>query len=279
MEPIPTVALANGVAMPLLGLGVWTMPDDETAANVQTAFASGYRLIDTAAAYQNEGGVGRAVRESGIPREEIFVTTKLWNADHGFDSALRAFDDSLARLGLETVDLYLIHWPVPKKGLAGASWKALERIHREGRARAIGVSNFSAAHLDALLADAEIVPAVNQIELHPAFPQTELRRYCDARGIRVESWFPLGGQRHKDALLGHPDLAAIGARHGKTAAQVVLRWHVQQGLVAIPKSSHPGRVRENREIFDFVLDADAMARIAALETGERFGPDPDTADF
>ncbi|KAB8140064.1 aldo/keto reductase [Chloroflexia bacterium SDU3-3] len=279
MANIPSVQLNNGVTMPQLGLGVYLVPDNETAATVAAALELGYRLIDTAAAYQNEEGVGQAVRASGIPRDEIFVTTKLWNAHHGYDKTLRAFDESLRKLGLDYVDLYLIHWPLPMKGLAGETWRALERIAKEGRARAIGLSNFTPAQIDQLLAQAEITPAALQIELHPTFNQPDVRKYASQHGITIESWYPLGGQRNKDSLLALPLLADLGKKYGKSPAQIVLRWHTQLGLVVIPKSSNPGRIKENSEIFDFTLAPDEVAAISALDTGVRLGPNPDTASF
>ncbi|WP_017595686.1 aldo/keto reductase [Nocardiopsis potens] len=267
-----SVTLNNGVEMPQLGFGVWQVPDDEAQSAVAEALRVGYRSIDTAKVYRNEAGTGRALRESGIAREELFVTTKVWNDDHGRDRALRAFDASLERLGLEYVDLYLIHWPVPEQDAYVETWKALERIHAEGRAKAIGVSNFTEATLGRLLASADTVPAVNQIELHPRLAQEKMRALNAEHGIATEAWSPLGQGK---GLLDEPVLAGIAAKHGRTAAQVVLRWHLQLGNVAIPKSVTPARIAENLDVFGFALDAEDMERIAALDSGARLGPDPD----
>ncbi|SFC42821.1 aldo/keto reductase [Streptomyces aidingensis] len=272
MSTVPYVTLNNGIRMPQLGFGVWQIPDDQAATAVGQALEAGYRSIDTAAAYQNEKGTGRALAASGLPREELFVTTKLWNTDQGHDSALRAFDRSLEKLALEYVDLYLIHWPTPQYDTYADSWKALTRIAQEGRAKAIGVSNFKRAHIERITAETGVVPAVNQIELHPHFPQAEARAFHAGQGIATEAWSPLGSGK---GLLDSPELAKIGAQYDKTPAQVVLRWHLQLGNVVIPKSVTPARIRENIEIFDFVLSEEDMARIAALDNGVRIGPDPD----
>ncbi|GIH71829.1 aldo/keto reductase [Sphaerimonospora thailandensis] len=269
------ITLNNGVTMPQLGFGSWRVPDDEAERAVRVALDAGYRSIDTAKLYRNEEGVGRAVRESGIPRDELFVTTKLWNRDHGHDNALRAFDASVERLGLDVVDLYLIHWPCPAQGRYVETWKALERLYADGRVRAIGVSNFTAETLDRLLAEAEVVPAVNQIELHPQLGQAEMRAVGAKHGIVTEAWSPLGqGQ----GLLDLPLLAEIGGRYGKSPAQAVLRWHIQLGHLVIPKSVTPARIRENIEVFDFALDQEEMDAITALDSGRRLGPDPVTFD-
>jgi 2,5-diketo-D-gluconate reductase A len=267
------VTLNNGLTMPQLGFGVWQIPDDEARAAVATALETGYRSIDTAKLYDNERGTGRALAESGIAREELFVTTKLWNDAHGYDSALKAFDASLERLGLDYVDLYLIHWPVPSRGAYVETWKALERIHSEGRARSIGVSNFTEATLDRLVAESEVVPVLNQIELHPHFSQRAMRAANARHGLLTEAWSPLGQGK---GLLEDPELVALGDKHGKSAAQVVLRWHIQLGNVVIPKSATPSRIRENFDVFDFELSAEDMDRIGALDRGVRIGPDPDT---
>ena len=279
MPATPSVTLNNGVSMPQLGLGVFLMPHKQTAQNVSVAFENGYRLIDTAAAYQNEEGVGEAVRKSGIPRDELFITSKLWNADHGYDNAIRGFEASLQKLGLDYLDLYLVHWPVPMRGRATETWKGLEQVYKDGRVRAIGVSNFKPVHIERLLQETEIVPAVLQVELHPTFSQGEVRQYAQDHGIQVESWYPLGGQGNSEGLLHLPLLTSLAKKHGKTAAQIILRWHTQLGLVVIPKSSHPDRIKENRNIFDFELDQEDIAAISALDTGVRLGPDPDTANF
>jgi 2,5-diketo-D-gluconate reductase A len=257
--------------MPRLGLGVWQAAPDQTAGAVATALSAGYRHIDTAAAYRNEAGVGEGVRRSAVPRAEVFVTTKLWNDDQGFDSTLRAFDGSLRRLGLDYVDLYLIHWPSPRRDRYVDSWKAMIRLREEGRARSIGVSNFAAEHLDRLIRETGATPAVNQIELHPAFQQRTLREADAARGIATEAWSPLG----RGGLLTRPGLAAIGRKHGKTAAQAIIRWHLQMGLIVIPKSVTPSRIAENFDIWGFELDEADLATIAALDDPRgRMGPDP-----
>ncbi|WP_406270931.1 aldo/keto reductase [Actinacidiphila glaucinigra] len=271
MSNVPDITLNNGVTMPQLGFGVWQVPDDEAATAVATALEAGYRSIDTAALYRNEQGTGRAIAASGIPRGELFVTTKLWNTDQGHDNALRAFDASLGKLGLEYVDLYLIHWPAPARGLYLETWRALEKIHADGRARAIGVSNFPVDLLRHLLDEGGVAPVLNQVELHPHLPQTELRAFHAGHGIATEAWSPLGQGR---GLLDEPALAAIAAKHGRTPAQVVLRWHLQIGNVVIPKSVTPSRIRENIDVFGFELDGEDLAAIDALDNGGRLGPDP-----
>jgi diketogulonate reductase-like aldo/keto reductase len=274
MTAVPTRTLNNGAEIPQLGFGVFQVPDAETTAAVTAALQAGYRSIDTAAIYGNESGVGRALAASGLAREELFVTTKLWNADQGYDAALRAFDASLAKLGLEYVDLYLIHWPAPARDLYRESWRAIERLVADGRVRTAGVSNFQPAHLRRLLDGASLVPAVNQIELHPGLQQAELRALHAELGIATEAWSPLA----QGALLTEPALTAIAQRHGKSTAQVVLRWHLQLGNVVIPKSVTPARIRENIDVFDFTLSDEEMSAIAALDRGLRTGPDPDTLD-
>ncbi|MFB7851519.1 aldo/keto reductase [Streptomyces sp. NPDC056053] len=268
---VPTVKLNNGVEIPQLGFGVFQVPDDETTAAVTSALQAGYRSIDTAAIYGNETGVGRALAASGLPREELFVTTKLWNADQGYDATLRAFDAGLAKLGLEQVDLYLIHWPTPARDLYPDSWRAVERLASEGRIRAAGVSNFQPAHLQRLLDNSRLVPAVNQIELHPGLQQAELRAFHAEHGIATEAWSPLA----QGAVLDDPAITAIAARTGKSAAQVVLRWHLQLGNIVIPKSVTPARIRQNLDVFDFQLTDEDMAAIAATDRGLRTGPHPD----
>jgi diketogulonate reductase-like aldo/keto reductase len=262
---VPALRLNNDVQMPSLGFGVYKIPDGEVERAVHTAIEAGYRSIDTATLYHNERGVGAAVRSSGLPREDLFVTTKLWNTEHGYDRALRAFDVSLGRLRLDYVDLYLIHWPVPSEDRYVETWRALEKILADGRARAIGVSNFQIEHLRRLLDETEVVPAVNQVELHPNLQQARLRTFDSDHDIVTESWSPLARGR----LLEHEILTTIARKHGKTPAQVVLRWHIEMGLVAIPKSVTPERIRENIDIFDFELDSQDIAGIATLESGDK----------
>ncbi|AJZ83273.2 aldo/keto reductase [Streptomyces antimycoticus] len=259
--------------MPQLGFGVWQIPDDEAQIAVRTALDAGYRSIDTAAIYGNEEGTGKGLAASGIARDELFVTTKLQNADQGYDSTLRAFDASLTRLGLEYVDLYLIHWPLPGVDKYVDTWKAFEKIYSEGRAKAIGLSNFHAAHTQRLLSETSIVPVIDQIELHPQLQQAELRAFNARHDIATEAWSPLGQGK---GLLDDPKLAAIARKHGKSPAQVVLRWHLDLGNVVIPKSVTPSRIQENIDVFDFQLDSEDLSAIDSLETGNRLGFDPET---
>ncbi|GAA2256343.1 aldo/keto reductase [Streptomyces amakusaensis] len=275
MSKVPSITLNNGAAMPQLGFGVWQVPDDEAARVVGTALEAGYRSIDTAAVYGNEAGTGRAIAESGLPREDLFVTTKVWNDSQGYDTTLRAFDDSLGRLGLDRVDLYLIHWPLPSKDSYVDTYRALEKILSDGRARAIGVSNFLPEHLERLLAETSVVPAVNQIELHPQLQQPAVRAFHAEHGIATEAWSPLGQGK---GLLEVPTVIAVARKHGRTPAQVVLRWHLQLGNVVIPKSVTPSRIRENLDVFGWELDADDLAALTALDEGKRLGPDPATFD-
>ena len=272
-----TIQLNDGRDIPQLGFGVFQVDPEETESIVTEALKVGYRHIDTAAVYGNEEGVGRAIAASGIPREELFITTKLWNADQGTESAHRAIDLSLHQLGLDYVDLYLIHWPSPKRGLFVESWLALEEIQKSGKARSIGVSNFQKAHLDEILEAGTIVPAVNQVELHPAFAQRDLWQFCHHKGIHIESWGPLGQGKYE--LFTMPPVAEAAAAHGKTPAQVVIRWHLQTGTIVFPKSSTPDRLAENFDVFDFELTAEQMAAIDLLDQGLRVGANPDTADF
>ncbi|PPF46859.1 oxidoreductase [Pseudoclavibacter sp. AY1F1] len=267
----PSLTMNDGVKIPQLGLGVYKVPDLEATNVVVDAIGLGYRHIDTAAFYDNEVGVGRGIRESGAHREDLFVATKVWHDRHGFDDTLASFDESLDKLGLDYVDLYLIHWPAPAQDRYVDTWRALERLRTEGRARSIGVSNFKGHHLDRLARETATVPAVNQIELHPRLPQSATREYNRAHGILTEAWSPLA----RGTLLEEPTLVAVAAKHGKTVAQVVLRWQLDLGNVVIPKSVHHDRLASNLEVFDFALDGDDLATIAALESGERTGKDPD----
>ncbi len=269
---IPAVALHDGVEIPQLGFGVFQVPPAETQQVVEEALAAGYRHIDTAAAYRNEAGVGEAIAAAGLARDEVFVTTKLWNSEQGYDSTLGAFEKSLERLGMEYVDLYLIHWPVPSEDRYLDTWRAFEKINEEGRARSIGVSNFRVEDLARLEAEAEKLPAVNQVELHPGLQQAELRAWHADHGIATEAWSPLA----QGALLTDGTIETIAAHRAKTPAQVILRWHLQIGNVVIPKSVTPERIRENIDIFDFELSEDDLAAIARLDAGERTGPDPAT---
>ncbi len=275
MSKVPPIILNNGVEMPQLGFGVWQVPDDEAETAVTAALEAGYRSIDTAAAYENETGTGKAIAASGVAREELFVTTKLWNSDQGYDSTLRAFDRSLEKLGLDYIDLYLIHWPLPSKGLAIDTYKAFERIQADGRAKSIGVSNFLPEHLERLIAETSVIPAVNQIELHPHLQQRASREYHAEQGIATEAWSPLGQGK---GLLEVPAIVAIARKHARTPAQVVLRWHIQLGNVVIPKSVTPSRIKENIDVFGFELDPEDMAAISALNEDRRLGPDPATFD-
>ena len=269
---VPSLTLHDGVEMPQLGFGTWQIPAEETQEKVEEALAVGYRHIDTAAAYGNEAGVGAAIAASGVRREDVFVTTKLWNGQQGYDSALRAFEKSLERLGAGHVDLYLIHWPLPGKDLFLDTWRAFERIREEGGARSIGVSNFRVEDLERLDCEAELLPTVNQVELHPRFQQAELRAWHADRGIATEAWSPLA----QGDLLADGTIETVAAHHGRTPAQAILRWHLQIGNVAIPKSANPERIRENFELFDFALSEDDMAALERLDTGGRIGPDPST---
>lgn len=276
MDSQPRIVLNDQNRIPQLGLGVWRTPDEQASPAVEAALAAGYRHIDTAAVYENETGVGAGIRAAGLPRRQLFITTKLWNTDQGYDSTLKAFDASLARLGLDDIDLYLIHWPSPARGLYLESWRAMRRLHEEGRVRSIGVSNFAAEHLERLIQDSGVVPVLNQIELHPRFQQRTLRDFHARHGIATQSWSPLG----QGTLLDDAVITAIGRKHGRTPAQVIIRWHLDNGLIAIPKSVTPSRIAENFNVFSFRLDADDRSAIAALDTPDgRIGPDPLTAEF
>lgn len=276
MSDQSTILFHDGNSIPQVGLGVWRTPNDTAVTAVQAALSAGYRHVDTAAVYENEDGVGEGIRASGIARSEIFLTTKLWNADQGYDSTLKAFDASLKRLGTDYVDLYLIHWPAPKRDQYVDTWKAFIQLQKEGRARSIGVSNFHPEHLQRLIDETGVTPVINQIELHPDFPQKENRAWHEKHRIVTESWSPLG----QGTLLENPVVAKVAAKHGRTPAQVIIRWHIDNGLVVIPKSVTPSRIEENFKVFDFRLDAEDMAAFADLEKGgKRIGPDPMTAAF
>ncbi|MER7233391.1 aldo/keto reductase [Streptomyces olivaceus] len=268
---VPPITLNNGVEMPQLGFGVWQVPDDEAQTAVAQALESGYRSIDTAAIYGNEEGTGRAIAASGLAREDLFVTTKLWNSDQGYDSTLQAFDTSLAKLGLDYLDLYLIHWPMPAREKYVDTYKAFEKLLADGRVRAIGVSNFLPDHLERLIGETSVLPAVNQIELHPHLQQHASRELHAEQGIATEAWSPLGSGK---GILEIPAIVAIAQKHGRTPAQVVLRWHLQLGNVVIPKSVTPSRIKENIDVFGFSLDTEDLAAIRALNEDRRLGSDP-----
>ncbi|WP_308027045.1 aldo/keto reductase [Streptomyces olivaceus] len=268
---VPPITLNNGVEMPQLGFGVWQVPDDEAQTAVAQALEAGYRSIDTAAIYGNEEGTGRAIAASGLAREDLFVTTKLWNSDQGYDSTLQAFDTSLAKLGLDYLDLYLIHWPMPAREKYVDTYKAFEKLLADGRVRAIGVSNFLPEHLERLIGETSVLPAVNQIELHPHLQQHASRELHAEQGIATEAWSPLGSGK---GILEIPAIVAIAQKHGRTPAQVVLRWHLQLGNVVIPKSVTPSRIKENIDVFGFSLDTEDLAAISALNEDRRLGSDP-----
>lgn len=265
------VTLNNGVKMPYLGFGVFQVPEgDEVINSVRYALKAGYRSIDTAWIYHNEEGVGTAIKESGIPREELFITTKVWNSHQGYDNTLAAFETSIKSLGLDYLDLYLIHWPGKTK--YKETWKALEKLYKEKRVRAIGVSNFKVHHLEDLLSDCEVIPALNQVECHPWLSQEELRSYCAEKGIQVEAWAPLA----KSKSLDDETIQSLASKHGRTPAQIILRWHLQNGVVIIPKSVHENRIIENSKVFDFSLSEEDMERVNKLNCNKRTGSDPDT---
>ena len=273
MSQVPTLTCNNGVEIPQLGFGVFQVPADEVIDPVLAAIEAGYRLIDTAAMYGNEEGVGKAIAQSGVPRDELFVTTKLNNVDQGYDAALQAFDSSMSKLGLDVLDLYLIHWPLPKRNTYVESWKAFEKLYADGRVRSIGVSNFQTNHLNRLFAETDVKPVINQIELHPGLPQLELRAFHADNEMLTEAWSPIGqGQ----GLLEDPTIGTIAERVGRSPAQVVLRWHIQHGNVVIPKSVTPARIKENVAVFDFELTDEDMAALTDLSGPGRVGPDPDT---
>jgi 2,5-diketo-D-gluconate reductase A len=267
----PLVEMNDGRSIPVIGFGVWQVPDDVVVDATVKALEVGYRHIDTAYLYHNERGVGEALRRSELDRDDVFVTTKVWNTDHGYDQTLRAFDKSTGLLGIDEVDLYLIHWPTPARDVYLDSWRALIRLREEGRARSIGVSNFHDAHLRKIIDETGVIPAINQIELHPWLPQTELRDIDARLGIRTEAWSPLGSGR----LIDDPVIAEVSAKHGKSPAQVMVRWSIQLGNIVLPKSVTPERIEQNIDVFDFQLDDADMAAIATLESGRRTGPNPD----
>ena len=267
----PIFTMSDGAMIPQLGLGVYKVADAEAETLVTGAIEAGYRHIDTAKLYLNERGVGDGMRASGVPRAELFVTTKLWNDDHGYEQTLAAFEESRARLALDYVDLYLIHWPAPKQDKYVQSWRAMQKLQADGVVRSIGVSNFHIHHLQRLVDETGVVPVLNQVELHPWLPQRQVRAFDDDHGILTESWSPLARGR----VIGDPVLDALAGKHGVSPAQIVIRWHVQQGIVVIPKSVSIARIRQNADVFGFELDDSDMTAIAGIETGERTGMDPD----
>jgi diketogulonate reductase-like aldo/keto reductase len=268
-----TVELNNGVSMPRLGFGVFKVKDgEEVTSAIRAAITTGYRAIDTAAAYRNEDGVGQAIRECGVPRDQLFITTKVWNADQGYETTLAAFEDSRKKLGLDYLDLYLVHWPVKDK--YKDTYRALEKLYKDGLVRAIGVSNFQTHHLDDLLENSSVVPAVNQIEYHPLLTNEKVKAYCDNKGIKVTAWSPL-----MQGNLDLPLLTQLASKYGKSAAQIVLRWDLQKGVITIPKSINPGRIAENADLYDFELSAEDVTAIDALNQNRRFGSDPDNFNF
>lgn len=270
------ITLNDGARIPQVGLGVWQTPNDEAAPAVKAALDAGYRHVDTAAVYENEEGVGEGIRQSGLARSDIFLTTKLWNNDQGYEQTLKAFEASLTRLGTDYVDLYLIHWPSAHRGLFVDTWKALVKLKEEGRAKSIGVSNFYPEHIEKIVAETGVTPVINQIELHPDFQQRETRAFHEKHKIATQSWSPLG----QGKLLGHPVIAEIAQKLGRTPAQVIIRWHIDNGLVVIPKSVTPSRIVENFKVFDFQLSPEDLQKLNGLDdAGARIGPDPKTASF
>ena len=265
------VTLNNGLKMPQLGFGVWQVPDDQAAVAVAKALEVGYRSIDTAMIYENEKGVGKAIHESSIPREELFITTKVWNTDQGFDNSITAYEKSLERLGLDYVDLYLIHWPTPQYDQYVETYKALEKLYRDGRVKAIGVCNFNQNHLEQIINECEITPVLNQVECHPYLSQKDIKDFCHSHNIYVEAWSPLdqGGEALED-----PVIKRIAAAHEKTTAQTILRWHLQNNTIVIPKSVTPSRIEENFKVFDFELSQKEMEEIHNLNRNRRKGPEP-----
>lgn len=273
----PRIALNDGNSIPQLGLGVWQVPPEITARVVRDGINAGYRSIDTAEGYNNEEGVGEAIRSVDVPRSELFITSKLRNGGHARDLALRSFDETMKKLGIEQLDLFLIHWPVPSQDKYVEAWKVLVELQKEGRIRSIGVSNFNEDHLERIIGETGVTPVVNQIELHPRFQQRDKRDYHKQHKIKIESWSPLGSGRSLD----DPTIAKIAQKHGKTVAQTIIRWHLQEGLIVIPKSTHKERIEENFDVFGFELDAEDMATIRGLDNPEtgRIGSNPATAAF
>jgi len=288
MATTPLITLNNGLSIPQLGLGVYRSTVDETVRVVSSAIAKGYRLIDTAAAYGNEEQVGEGIRQSGVDRSELFITTKLFLADYGYEAALKAFDVSMQKLGLDYLDFYLLHWPVPRQfDETLASWRALEKLHAEGRIKSIGVCNFNPDHLNNLIEQSDVVPVINQVELHPYFSQENVREANAKHNILTQAWSPIGGVKRYWATdpeaahdpLRDPVITSIAEKYGKSAAQVILRWHIEHGVSVIPKSSRDERLVENIDIFDFQLEEKEVAAIDALNCNERGGPDPDVNDL
>ena len=277
ISAVPNLKLNDGHSIPQLGLGVWQVEPRITARVVRDGIAAGYRLIDTAEGYNNEAGVGEAIRTAGVPRNELFITSKLRNGGHARDAALKSFDGTMKALGIEQLDLFLIHWPVPSQGKYVEAWKTLVELQQQGRIRSIGVSNFNQDHLERIIKETAVTPVVNQVELHPAFQQRDKRDFHREHDIKIESYSPLGSGRSLD----DKTIAAIGEKHGKSIAQVILRWHLQEGLIVIPKSTHKERIVENFDVFGFELDADDLDKIRSLDKGEkgRIGANPATASF
>lgn len=267
-----TVTLNNGVKMPGFGLGVYKVDEEVAVDSVKAALENGYRSIDTASFYNNEKGVGKGIRESGVPREEIFITSKVWNDEQGYEETLEAFERSLEKLGLEYLDLYLIHWPV--KGKYQDTWKAMEKLYNEGKVRAIGVSNFHVHHLQDLMSNSKVKPVVDQVEYHPHLSQEKLRAFCEEADIKLEAWSPL----KKGRLFDEPVISELADKYGKTSAQIILRWDVQNNVITIPKSTHAHRIKENADIFDFTLTDEEVTRISSLNKDDRTGKNPDSFD-
>lgn len=273
---VKAVELNDGNSMPQLGYGLWQVPDEETEKVVTDAIRIGYRSIDSAQVYGNEHGLGRAIKSCGLPRKELYITTKIWNSEHGYDSTLKSFEGSMKKLGTEYLDLLLIHWPAPKKNLYVETWKALVQLKKDGRVRSIGVSNFYPEHIEKIIDATSFIPAVNQVELHPRFQQLELRSFHEKHNIRTESWSPLG----QGKVIADEVIRKIAEKHGKTPAQVIIRWHLENNLIAIPKSVTPSRIEENFNVFGFSLDERDLKDIASMnDKNGRIGPDPMTADF